>query len=279
MSLELLFLLAKIIAQNSAYLGCLSLVAWRGERQRGQDAFHVVVVYALGVWLLSMLVGELGLGQLLAAGAVGLLAFSLDSLWPSAHRQEWRNQSLVQLIVLASISLIGFDWLTSHTPVSLPVDGVRLRNFSMICAVVAWALALTANKTRAGMMLRLGTRNRWAIEYWSRPLPASSPALIIVGALCWVPIITLPVVTTGLLSSTILKDVAIAILIARIAASRGPIVVLAASVTLSALRAIVGFAFLNNAGPPLVEAMVFISLLLWLRYRTSRTSWEEVSGR
>jgi hypothetical protein len=51
------------------------------------------------------------------------------------------------------------------------------------------------------------------------------------------------------------------------------------SVTLSALRATVGFAVLNNAGPPLVEAMVFVSLLLWLRYRSSRTSWEEAIGR
>ena len=276
MTLDVFLQLAKIVAQNSAYLACLSWLAWRDERSRGEDAFHLVVIYALAAWLLSVSVARSSVNQLLLVISISILAFVLDVKWPNSSPRMARSKSLVQIIVLASIALIAFDWVTSHTPISFLVSsGSRL--FALLCAFFAWALILTAGKTRAGMMLRLGVRNQWALEYWGRPLPTNFYHIRIASLLCWVPVLTLPLVTTGLLSNTILKDVAIAILIARIAATRGALIVLAASVTLSALRAGVGFAFLSNAGPPLVEIMVFVSLLLWLRYRGSRTAWEEMN--
>ncbi len=278
MSPELPIQIASIVAQNSAYLACLSWLAWRYERSRGADAFHLVVVYALGAWLLSAFTDKLLPGPLLHVGAVSMLAYLLDIWWGEAQPRAGEGKSLVQVIVFASIALIAFDWVTSHTPISLPGGGDS-RHLALLCALVAWVLVLAANKTRAGMMLRLGTSNRWAVEYWDRPLPAASYPIRVARLLCWVPVLTLPLVTTGLLSSTILKDVAIAILIARVAAARGPLIVLAASFTLSILRAAVGFAFLSNAGPPLVEIMVFISMMLWLRYRGSRTEWGEADGR
>jgi len=275
---ELLLLLFKIIVQNSAYLACLSWLAWRSERRRGVDAFHLVIAYALGVWLVALFVDRLMLHPALAVLIAGITAFFVDSYWPNTSWKADDNMALVQVIVAASIALIAFDWATAHTPISLPVASNDTRNVFFICSVITWVL-IFALKTRANIMLRLGTRNRWAMEYWGRPVPRNLVHITALAALCWLPVLAIPLTTTGLLSSTVLKDVAIAILIARVSGSRGPLIILALSFTLSTLRVGVAFALPNNVGPPMVEAMVFVSLLFWLRRRQSRTAWQEEYAR
>ena len=95
---------------------------------------------------------------------------------------------------------------------------------------------LLLNKSRAGIMLRMGRNNRWAMEYWCSPLPDGRIVLAATRAAAWIVVLTVPMASTGLLSSTILKDVAIAILVAQIVSTRGVIVLLAVCTTLALLR-------------------------------------------
>jgi hypothetical protein len=81
--------------------------------------------------------------------------------------------------------------------------------------------------------------------------------------------------STGVLSSTLLKDVAIGILLARLGGVRGLTILGAAAATLGFLRIAVSFALVNAAGPPLAEAAVFLVLFFWLRQRGHRTFWGE----
>ncbi|HJQ25506.1 MAG TPA: hypothetical protein VKA60_16420 [Blastocatellia bacterium] len=279
MKSDIFIQIVSIVVQNAAYLSCLTWLAWRGERRLGGDAFHLVVAYAAAIWSLSFLVNKLSVPAATAVILVSIIGFLIDlslGLWVRGLSDQ---RLLVQVITVALLTLIAFDWATSHTPVSLPVGSASLANLALTCALGVWVLIALHSRSRAGMVLRLGVRNHWAMEYWGRPLPAASVLQVIVAFLCWVPISTIPMITSGLLSSTILKDVAIAILIARVNASRGPLILLAICVMLAALRTGIAFVFVNNAGPPLVEAAVFVCLLVWLRYRGSRTAWRETDGR
>jgi len=275
--MEILFQAAKIIIQTCAYLASLAWLAWRGERSRGSDAFHLVVAYAAGIWLLSLFIEKFALNEILAMVIASVVAYVIDRQWIKRPGDTGSNESLVQVIVVASLALIAFDWATSNTPVSLPIRSIGVSNAALLGALVAWTGILFASRSRASWIIRLGIRNRWAMEYWGRPLPTPSIGLSAIGVLCWVTVLTIPMATTGLLSATILKDVSIAILIARVASSRGPKIIFAACITLAILRTGVGFFVLSNAGPPLVEATIFLCLLLWLRYRSSRTVWESAN--
>jgi hypothetical protein len=263
------------MVQSSAYLASLAWLAWRGERLRGEDAFHLVVAYAFGVWVLSTLVNHTGLHQLPAIIVAGAAAYLIDSVWLKPSRHKKSMSAVVQVIIAASLALIVFDWITSHTPVALPINSVQSRNVALVCAAASWMWIAIDSRNRSNVMLRLGLKNQWAMEYWSRPLPAPSKAQKLIALSCWVAVLTIPMATTGLLSATILRDVAIAILVARVASTRGPVIVIAACTTLAMLRVGVGYAFVSNLGPPLVEGVVFVCLLLWLQYRSSRSAWGE----
>lgn len=278
MSIGISLQLASVAFQNVAYFACLSWLAWSVERRQGVDAFQLVVAYAVGIWLVALSVEQFNLHVPAAVLMASAVAYAINDLWLNLFKHANSNYSLVQAIVLASVALIAFDWATSYTPVSLPVRSAGALDFGLLCAFVAWAWVLLNIRSPLGMMLRLGTKNRWAAEYWGIPLAGSSMSLRACGLLCWVAVLTIPMATTGLLSSTILKDVALGILIARVASTRGPIILLAGCATLALLRTAVGFAFVSSAGPPMVEATVFLCLLVWLRYRGSRTPWGEVHG-
>ncbi len=274
--METLLQALKLVGQGAVYLACLAWLAWRSERRRGEDAFHLVVVYAAGVWMVSMLVERLGVSSVLAVIAAAAPVFFLEEWW--SNRKSFRpanDHSLTQILVLASLALTLYDWATSHTAVSLPIQSGDARSLALTSGVFAVLGILLLDRTRAGALLRLGVENRWAMEYWSRPLPQRSFLWLALGFLCWLPVLTIPLATTGILNSTILKDAAIAVLIARVGSTRGPIILLAIALTLAGLRTAAGFAVLSNAGPPMVEAMVFLCMLLWLRYRSSRTPWEK----
>jgi len=274
-NIDTLYGLLSVVVQSSGYLASLAWLAWRDERLRGEDAFHLVVAYAAGAWLLSFLVNHLGVYQLPAILTAGTAAYLIDGMWLIPSRPEKSGPAVVKVIIAATLALIIFDWVTSRTSLTLPINSVQARNATLVCALASWLWIMFYERTRSGVMLRLGIRHQWAMKYWSRPLPEPSVAPKIIGLSCWIAVITIPMATTGLLSGTILKDVAISILIARVASARGAFILLAACATLAALRAAIGYAFVSNVGPPLIEGMVFVCLLLWLRYRSNRSVWGE----
>jgi hypothetical protein len=229
--------------------------------------------------MLWLLVSKLSVHEIPAILAASTLSYIIDEAWIYWHQKRQSDELLIQVIVTASIALIAFDWATTHTPVSLPFRGVNFQYLALFFSLAAWILIWFFSLSRAGTMLRLGIRNRWAMEYWAQPLPKSPILQKAIVFLCWIPVLTVPVLSTGILSSTILKDVAIAIMIARVVSSRRAQVVLAICVMLGLLRTAAGYTFAGSAGPPIVEAAIFVCLLIWLRYRTSRTAWGEISDR
>jgi hypothetical protein len=279
MSLIMPLQILSVIAQDTAYLASLSWLAWRSERARGDDAFHLVIAFASAVWFLSFLIDLNILPQFLVILISAALGMATDALWARMPGRIDSKYTLARVIVAASLALIIFDRATAGTPVALPVGSFGLRNPALLAAGAAWLGIIFHSRSRSGWLLRVGTGNRWAREYWSRPLPVSSDAIKVADYLCWAAVVTLPTATTGILSTTILKDVAISILVARVAAARGAMIVLYACLTLAALRAVARQAFVGNTGHPLVEATIFVCLLIWLRYRGSRTAWRELLDR
>jgi hypothetical protein len=176
---------------------------------------------------------------------------------------------------VVSLALIVFDWAISRLPAPLPVSGFGARALAIPAAALAWLGIFFHNRSRSGWLLRLGTLNRWAMQYWASPTPLPSYAMRAVDYLCWVAVVALPVAATGLRSLAIFKDVAISILVARVASAHSPLVILAACFTLAALRAGAGLGFAGDVRLPLLEAAFFVCLLLWLR-RSRRTGWRKV---
>jgi hypothetical protein len=280
---EIVAQITLIAIQNAAYLSSLSWVAWRGERLSGKDSFHVITIYALGVWLLTW--NELStVSRFFILPAVCLLCFLLAEIAQHFLIRGNENAVLVRVVTLSSISLVAFDWLTAHTPVSIAPNSA-LSFGAMVCGAAVWlVVGTTARQAKWLLALRLGTENSWAMNYWRRDSASETDRTLVLlprllSLLCWFPILFIPLATTGLLGGTILKDVAIAILITRVAAARPPIVIFAICLTLALLRAVSAFTITNNAGPPIVEAMIFVTLFGWIRYRGSRTKWGETHAR
>lgn len=268
-----------VIGQQTAYMASLSWLAWRSERASGDDALHLIIALGGAVWFFSFLIDLNFFPPVLVILMSAALGNAIDVFWTRSAGHVDRKYSLARVIVAASLALIVFDWATSHARLSLPSGGFGARNLALLAAGVAWLGILIYSRSRPGWMLRLGARNRWAMEYWARPLPAPPVVVRVFDYLCWVAVLILPMATTGLLSLTILEDVAISILVARLASTRGAMLVLAACLILAALRAAAGFTFVSHVGPPLVEAIVFACLLFWLRCRGRRTAWREPLGR
>jgi hypothetical protein len=267
-----------VIAQQAAYIASLSWLAWRSERAHGEDAFHLVIALAGALLLFSLLTGLNLFPQFPVILISGALGYAIDIFWARRAVRLERKYSLARTLVVVSLALIVFDWASSRLPVSLPVSGFGARAMLILAAALAWLGIFFHHRSRSGWLLRLGTLNRWAMQYWARPMPVPSFAMRAVDYLCWVAVAALPVAETGLRSLAIFKDVAISILVARVASSRGPASILAACFTLSALRAGAGFGLAADVWLPLLEAAFFVCLLLWLR-RGSRTGWGEVLGR
>ncbi|MFO0927857.1 MAG: hypothetical protein U0736_12585 [Gemmataceae bacterium] len=270
--------LSMVVVEQGIYLTALSFLAWVGERRRDVDAFHLVAAYTAGVAIAWLLKTWDSIPDTFSLFAGAVAATTIDGLWPTSGDSAG-ERPLVQVIVVASLSLLSLDWLTAHAPVSVSHPGSAPVHLALagMAAVLAYIGRIQA--TAAFTRLRLGRHNAWALEYWAHPTSAMPRGLMPCSLICWYAVVTLPAATTGILSSTILKNVAIAVLIARLAETRGLGVLAGAATTLAALRTVAGYAFVSQAGPPVVEAAVFCCLLLWLRHRGTRTAWREYRER
>jgi hypothetical protein len=278
LSLIILLQILSVIAQQAAYTASLSWLAWRSERAHGEDAFHLVIALAGAQLLCSFLTGLNLFPQFPVILISGALGYAIDIFWARTAVRLERKYSLARTLVVASLALIVSDWANSRLPASLPVSGFGARILALLAAALAWLGIFFHHRSRSGWLLRLGTRSRWAMQYWARPTPVPPYAMRAVDYLCWVAVVALPVAETGPRSLTIFKDVAISILVARVASTRGPASILAACFTLAAMRAGAGFGLAGDAWLPLLEAAFFVCLLLWFR-RGSRAGWREVLGR
>lgn len=264
--------LLSIIVQLTAYLSALTWLAWRFERLRGLDAFHLVVAFTLGV-LIAHWLASACCGPFTAIMIGGTFAWGLDALWSRPTEADHDGgRDIILMIAAATLALLLFDWATEYTPVSFGhVAG--LVPLAIGVWLVGMALVALMSAGRRGRVMRLGTRNRWASAYWGRAdaVPLFSVALVSIGA--WFCVLALPLTTTGVLSSTLLKDVAMAVLLARAVGTRGPVIILAVTVTVTVLKVAAGYLITSPIVLPAVDASVFVALFLWLRYRGARSAW------
>lgn len=270
--------LAAIVAGNTAYFASLALLAWFSERQRGTDAFHMVPCYAAGVWVAYLFESyQLSTGAaLFMATVVASACYVGVELVPA--RQD-SGRSLLVLVITATTALLLFDWATNHTPVSLTYHTSLPLRLSALFALLLWILIVRKRNADATLYLRLGARNRWVLSYWQRQIPNVFVLQLLVAPLCWVAIMQHTLTTTGVLSSTVLKDVALGVLFARIVDTRPMGLLLALSATLSMLRVSAAYAFLSPLAPPLIEFSALMTGFMWLKRRTHRTSWEDAVVR
>ena len=92
---EIGFKLITVAAQGAAYFASLGWLAWSWERKQGSDAFHLVISYALGGWLLSVAYMRLsanGAAPWLAVAAAifgaAVTAHLADTFWFRQARQR-----------------------------------------------------------------------------------------------------------------------------------------------------------------------------------------------
>lgn len=270
---ENIWIILTIIFQSTIYYSGLSWLSWKSERISGYDAFHIVIAFSFGVTIATKFSGESNSTQFLLLFTASAVSYIIDEYWNRFALKFDTKNSLVTMIVCASIFLVAFDWITSHTPVSFSLAFSLNRNVFLIVFVAIWIFVILFRNTRYIKFLCLGKHNIWAMEYWARPLPQKTIIYHILNYAMWVSVLALPLSTTGILSSTILKDVAYAILIARITSSRGLVTLFLISLSLSTLRIFVGYVFLNNAAPVLVDTVIFFCVLGWAQVKGGRTSW------
>lgn len=265
-----------LLLEYVAYMGALSLLAWRWERRSGRDAFGLVAAVAVGVLVVSGLGEGLGLPQtwaLLAGAASASAVFVLVEAATDRFRL-----SLLEVLFVATAALLAFDGITQHAPVALGSRARQLVPMAGAIAAAVWAWELFAGLQVSRLTRRIGRDGRWALSYW-RVGWQSDNAFPWPILLLFVPVVGLPLATTGVLSTTLLKDVALAILVARVTGSRSPAFLLLAAATLGAARLGVGYLVAGSAGPPLVETAAFIAALFWLRRKGFRAVFGAGAGR
>ena len=262
-----------IVLPMIVYYASLSWLAWRWERTNGEDAFHLVIAFAGGVLTLQQGL-QFGLPVALSIILATFASWGIESIWSQGKIEKGTGFALIRVIVLATVALITFDWITSNQPVELPFNNLVYRHFIVGLSVLTLFYYKFEENSKYGQMLRLGKSNQWAFEYWANPLPVKPFSIVIVSLLCWSTVLVVPISITGILSTTILKDVAIAILIARVVLTRSLFTLVAICTTIAVLRFVAAFVIVSNLGPPVIEAMVFLALLLWIRKKSSRTRWE-----
>lgn len=267
--------LLSIVAQYAILISCTSLVSWRFQRITDEDAFHIVASWCVGVYVAQATLGALG--AVIPAILVGALAAYIVNVACGLFVISSRI-GLFPVIALAVISLLVFDLATSHAPVAVVLP--RWAILASCCAgVVSWSLWWYATRGARGYVLRLGRTSAWAAEYWMKTGSGVSVFEHVALALVWIPIVAIPIGTTGVLSGTIFRVTAAAVVIARVVAARNPFALLGIAITYSVAIVASRFVFLNAVAPIAAEASLFVALLVWLRRRTSRTLWEEQVGR
>lgn len=271
-------ILVKIALQSAAYLVALSWLAWSFERTRGYDAFHLVVAFVSGV-LVSTFAYERGLGAMVCVLLGSAVAFAVDRGLGRLASGLLGHGGTVVMIATASLSLLMFDWMTAYTPLTMATEGAELLTLATIAWCVGAAVVVAQGRTRLGRNLRLGLHNQWAPAYWGGSAGYHTAALALISAVAWLSVLTYPLATTGLLSSTLLKDVTLGILIARIVGSGHVLRLLGVCTTLATLRVGAAYLVTTPLALPIVDGAVFVALFLWLRYRSDRTAWKSHAAR
>lgn len=272
-------LLLNVMLQGGLYFGSLSWLAWHFERRNSIDGFHLVIAYVAGalcldvLWTVSIDPAWL---LLLTASSV---AWMVDFIWPRFLLGKNGQDTLVLMIAGSSVALLMFDWATAYSPLAIARGIHNLSLTAGIVAGVCWFIIAADSLSRRGRVVRLGQINRWAVLYWARPEPDANTIYFVARFALWFSVLSFPIVTTGLLSSTMLKDVVLGILMARVVGSRGPIVLFGMAMTLAAMRTGAAYVIVSPLTLPVVEATAFLALLAWLRYRTTRTPWNDAVGR
>jgi hypothetical protein len=262
-----LSILSWLVIEYAAYMGGLGLLAWHWERRTGRDAFGLVMSLAAAIVVANAVAGSARVSAWLAlatGAAIGALLFvAVEEV------TERLGFSLLEVLFLATSSLLLFDGLTEHSPVALGAAGRGVVPALVGVAALVWIWEAFSGGESARLTLRIGREGGWAVRFWRSGLERKRGLpVMILGS--FFPCIGLPLATTGVLSSSILKDVAVAILLARVTGSRPPGFLLAASATLGALRLLAGYVVAGSAGPPLVEGAAFVAGLVWLRHKGFR---------
>jgi len=270
--------LVALVIGKAALLAALGWLAWAHERDSGWDAFHLVPVVAAGTLIVSMLdATPLHAGVRIATPfIVAAACMAIGGLLTKIRTVS--TDALLLMILVATVSLIVFDAVSAYTPqtaASMPSATILVLSVATLAM-----LALTWASNKKTRLLALGEANRWAMRYW-RGEPGRAPFFGIAAAtyLCWVVTLAVPLQSTGVLSSTIFKNVVFGVLVARVASVRGVPVLLATSATLALLVTITGFTFTNRYTPMVVEAATLVALFLWARQRTERTQWLNIHAR
>lgn len=264
-----------LIAEYALYMSALALVAWHTERLTGRDAFALVPALAVGFGVsvaLSSTFPASNLVALLGPLAAAICFRLCDRIF------EAFAPSLLEVLVLVVGVLAIFDWATQHTPLTLDSVTTPASALIYVFAGLPWLHQFIERNRRGALITRLGTGGAWAATYWGGGLGRARTAPVIV-LLALVPAVLLPLTTTGVLSVTILKDAALAMLFARVCGSRQPVMLLALAATAACLRLGVGFAVASNFGPPVTEAGLYLAGLVWLRSQAFRVEVGAVRDR
>lgn len=256
-----------LLIEYLAYMGSMGILAWRWERHTGRDAFGLVSAMAVSILVVQGLTEHFGVNvwiSLSIGGACGAAIFCLVEFATDRF-----NFSLLEVLFIAMASIIVFDGLTEHSPVALGSLARSMPPYLVSIAVSVWLLEFFANSRMRRLTARVGRDGQWIRRYWRGGMQFAS-GLPVGVLLLFIPVVGIPLATTGLLSSTILKDSALAILLARVTGSRSSHFLVAMTASLGALRLLFGYFVLGGAGPPLVEGAAIIIALLWLRKRGFR---------
>lgn len=267
-----------IAGEWTAYFGALALLAWRGERTTGSDSFHVVVAYLVGVSILVALADVLEFHPIPALMVAVLAAALVDRIGRILVPLP-TPELLLGVLLAVAIALAIFDWSTSNAPIALVNRRSLLRWLAHLTALGLATWLLIAGDRKRLLIMRLGLRHRWAAEYWARPVPHPSAVEALGFIACWIPVLAIPAAATGLLGGTILRDSAIAIVLARVAGERHPLLLVGLAATIAVLRTSAGYLFSSSAASPMIEVSIFVALLLWARRRTTRSAWEQQLAR
>jgi len=276
--IDILVQLVLICGEYFVYHASLALLAWATERQTGSDAFHMVASFTAGVLFSVATYQYLTLPLLPALIVGGAVASAIDST-AAAFLVQSRRSALFEMLIVATVSLTLFDWVTASSPVSLPLSDRVVANVLLLAGAAACLLVWMQIRHFPNRGLSLGKGNLWAIDYWLPSVSYRRSVPHIVRILAWTSAIGIATTVTGVLSFSVLKDVTMAVLIGRLASTRGLPPLLGAAATLAVLKPLAGFVIEGNAGPPVIEGMLFVVAVFWVRQRGARTPWREVLDR
>lgn len=261
--------LLAVSIEYAAQLFCLSLAAWRLERLSGRDAFSLVASLSAGVLLLFFVAPTTFLSAVGSLLAGGLVATAL--LIGAEAATERLRLSLMEILVSAIVALLVFDWATEHAPVTFGTAGHLLAWPLVALSATAGLWQLYSRRGPDALAQRVGSNGAWASRFWRGPISLRGLETGMTLMLL-IPSLGLPVTTTGILSATILKQVALAVLVARITNTRSLPTMVSICCALAIARTAAGYSIAGSAGPPLVEATAFMTGVLWLRRSAFRAA-------